>query len=269
MTSSDSGAQAEQPIGAEERRRQRLRDTTIWAEAIRRDLQAVLDSQRESPVHFRPSSNGVAMVGLLHDRPQRGKSGLRDLRRVANEFAELYAKHCRDVEQGKEKGEKALQSFLLREAYRNERRLAPINAASMSTNDPVELVFIADEIRLPVDGPPPNEIVCDLLALRRDGGRVTPVVLELKDDRLLTRLVQQVSDYAALVDRHAEDFAALFSAVLGEPVRFDAPTEKWIVWPASKQEREPREGELREMNVRVVCYTEPAPGQYELWVGDR
>jgi hypothetical protein len=72
-----------------------------------------------------------------------------------------------------------------------------------------------------------GKTVCDVLALRRDGGRSSPVLLELKDERQLTRLVEQVEGYAALVDAHAELFAQLFGALLGEGVPFDRPTEKW------------------------------------------
>lgn len=51
------------------------------------------------------------------------------------------------------------------------------------------LVFVTDEISLPIK---PRKIVCDLLALHVDGGRSTPVLTELKDSRILTRLVEQV-----------------------------------------------------------------------------
>lgn len=71
-----------------------------------------------------------------------------------------------------------------------------------------------------------GKIVCDILAIRRDGGRCTPILLELKNGRQLTRLLAQVQSYAALVDEHAELFAELFSALLGEVVRFDVPAEK-------------------------------------------
>jgi hypothetical protein len=55
----------------------------------------------------------------------------------------------------------------------------------MASDDPVELVFVTDDILLPVaDG----KMVCDVLALRRDGGRGTPVLLELKDARLMSVL---------------------------------------------------------------------------------
>lgn len=81
------------------------------------------------------------------------------------------------------------------------------------------------------------------------------VLLELKDARMLTRLVEQVDGYAKLVDEHAELFAELFGALLGEPVMFDGPTERWIVWPAAGAGTDPREAELRKRGVRAVGYT--------------
>jgi hypothetical protein len=162
-------------------------------------------------------------------------------------------------------GEKALQSLLIREAYKNGRRMTPINIASKLTNEPVDLLFVTDELALPVMG---KEMVCDVLALRRDGGRCTPVLLELKDRRMLTRLVEQVEGYSVLVDEHADLFAELFGALLGEDVRFEAPTERWIVWPGPRVGRDPREAELRTRGIRVVTYAEHE-GAYSVRVGDR
>ncbi len=192
------------------------------------------------------------MIGLLPDRPQRGESGLRDLERVAKAFDALFAKHCEDVPQGRPTGEKALQSHLISEAYQHDRRLVSINAASKDTDHPVELTFITDEIPVPTET---GRIVCDLLALRVDGGRSTPVLLELKDARMLKRLVEQVDAYADLIDEHAESFERLYTAVLGETVEFDAETERWIVWPAAGPGADPREGELAKVGIRVVSYT--------------
>ena len=244
--------------------RARLASTIEWARKIRTVLQPLLDANG-SRVHFRPSSTGVAMVGLLHDRPQRGKSGLRNLEGIAKDFERMFGEHCRDVDQGRATGEKALQSALIREAYGNGRKLASLNAASTGTDDPVELMFITDEIPLPIED---GKMVCDVLALRRDRGRSTPVLLELKDDRLLTRLVEQVEGYAALVDAHADVFAELFGALLGEDVRFDGPTEKWIVWPAAGATIDPREEELAAKGIRVVGYEEKN-GVYAMRVGRR
>ena len=50
--------------------------------------------------------------------------------------------------------------------------------------------------------------------------------------------------YAKLIDEHADLFAELFSALLGEQVTFAGRTEKWIVWPAAGTGSDPREEEL-------------------------
>jgi hypothetical protein len=127
----------------------RIRETISWAKRIRAELQNVIDAHR-GQVHFRPSSTGVVMVGLLPERPQRGKSGLRDLPRVAADFENLFNEHCKDIEQGRPTKEKRLQSWLIRDAYTHGRKLAAMNVASTVTNEPVELVFITDEISLPL-----------------------------------------------------------------------------------------------------------------------
>jgi hypothetical protein len=242
--------------------RRRLDATVKWAEAIRGRLQPLLERHGER-VHFRPSSTGVAMIGLLPDRPQRGKSGLTDLDVVVTSFETLFATNCCDVEHGRVTGEKALQSFLIREAYKNERHLTPITAASRATSDPVDLLFVTDEIALPLGS---GKVVCDLLALRCDGGRSTPVLIELKNSRMLTRLVEQLDVYAALVNEHADGFASLFGALLGREVRFDAPTEKWLVWPSAGSDRDPREDALGAKGIRVVGYEEH-DGAYVMRVG--
>jgi hypothetical protein len=205
------------------------------------------------------------MVGLLPDRPQRGKSGITNVDGLAGGFEEMFNAHCRNIEQGRLTGEKALQSFLIRESYTHGRSLEPINAASQQTDEPVELVFVTDELALPLEA---GKIVCDVLALRRDGGRSTPVLLELKDDRMLSRLVEQVEAYSALVDEHADLFAGLFGALLGEDVRFDGPTEKWVVWPSAGPGKDPREDELATKRIRVVTY-EARHGAYAVRVGRR
>jgi hypothetical protein len=208
--------------------RQCLEATICWARKLRAALKPILD-EHGSRVHFRPSSTGITMIGLLAERPQRGFRLLK-LLDLSTEFDALFAKHCRDVKHGRVTGEKALQSFLIREAHKSHGHLEPINAASRTTDEPVDLWFVTDEIALPGAN---GKTVCDILALRRDGGRCsTPVVLELKDARMRKRLVEQVEGFAALIDLHPDLFAELFGLLLGEPVHFDLAAEKWIVWPA-------------------------------------
>jgi hypothetical protein len=148
---------------------QRLRATIDWARRLHASL-GTLQRTHGDRVLFRPASTGISMVGLLPARPQRGKSGITNLKDVAANFERLFDDHCLNVEQGRITGEKALQSFLIREANMNDRRMVSVNAASAMTDEPVDLCFITDELALPVEG---GKIVCDLLALRRDAGRLT------------------------------------------------------------------------------------------------
>ncbi|HTV20073.1 MAG TPA: hypothetical protein VMG12_15425 [Polyangiaceae bacterium] len=241
-----------------------------------RSLRGIIDSARSIAstlgalqlrhgdlVHFRPGAGGVSMIGLSQERPQRGCSAL-PAAAILNDFEQLYAQHCVDVDQGRPTGEKALQSHLIQDAYRHGRRMQLLNQASQKTSSAVELHFVTDEIALPRED---GKIVCDMLALRRDAGRSTPVVLELKNARLLKELRRQVSDYAQLVDRHAGLFAQLYSALLGEPVAFDGPAERWIVWPEEGLDCDPREPELARDGIRVVGYLLDRKGAYRFRVG--
>jgi hypothetical protein len=81
------------------------------------------------------------MIGLLPERPQRGKSGIRGLLRLADDFDALFAEHCVQVEHGRVTGEKALQSWLIRDAQAHDGDLAGLNVASRATSAPVDLVF--------------------------------------------------------------------------------------------------------------------------------
>jgi hypothetical protein len=249
-------------MNVEAEQARRLEQATTWAQKIRSLLSTVIEQHRDR-VHFRPSSTGVSMINLSSSRPQRGKSGFTNIERLARDFEALFQKHCVDIDQGRETGEKALQSVLIRDAYTHGRVMHAINVASLETTAPVELTFVTDEISLPVEG---GTIVCDLLALRRDGPRTTPVLLELKDRRMLSRLVEQVERYAKLIDTHADLFARLSSELLGTKVKFDAPTEKWIVWPGPVDERDPREAELATRGIRLVTYTLRGE-EYRLRVG--
>ena len=240
-----------------------LRATIQWAYQLRSVLGAVQETQGDR-VHFRPASKGIAMVGLLADRPQRGKGGMTQLSRIADEFDTMFSTHCRDIEHGRVTGEKALQSFLISEAYSHQRRMRSLNDATKATDAPVELWFITDEIALPLER---GKTVCDVLALRRDNGRCTPILLELKDARHLTRLVQQVSAYSDLINTHATLFSELYGALLGEPIQFNGPAEKWIIWPGRGLTRDPREDELAAQGIRTVGYTLAPDARYAFRVG--
>lgn len=195
----------------EDLQRVHLARVASWARKLRQDLLPVPEQFR-GKLHFRPGSNSVAMIGLRPDRPQRGKSGFKDLHRLRDRLEELYYEHCVEGGQGRDTPEKRLQSYLIREAYLNKRRMRSIEQACVEADEPLQLLFVVDEIPLPISTS--KRIVCDILALRPvPGDAYRPVLLELKSSRAKTELVRQVNAYAELVDQHRDGFGSLFSAL--------------------------------------------------------
>jgi hypothetical protein len=246
-----------------EAQRAHLTATIAWADRISRELTPLREANADR-VHFRPASGGFAMIGLLPERPQRGQRGLQSTAHVVKSFDRIFQKHCVDIEQGRITPEKALQSWLIRDAQAHGARLRAVSDASRATGAPVDLSFVTDEIAIPFEE---GKVVCDLLALRTDGGRSTPVLIELKSSRALTRIVTQVNTYAALIETHADLFAQLYSALLDRPVHFDAPPEKWIIWPRAGELIDPKEDALRAHGIRVVGY-EQAVDVFRFRVGE-
>jgi hypothetical protein len=80
---------------------------------------------------------------------------------TASNFEAEFRAHCVDCEHGRPTPEKHLQSWMVAEAYRNDRRQLPLAAPDLAS----PLLFITDELVLPVDG---GRIVCDLLAVSGD-----------------------------------------------------------------------------------------------------
>ena len=231
--------------------REHLLAVTAWAVRAREVLEP-LHRVHKGRVHFRPGSRGVSLVGLLPSRPQRGRSGFRDLNRLAQEFDTLFQTHCVQPPQGRPTPEKRLQSWMTADAYRHARQMLSIDTA---TGDGMTTLFVTDELALPMgDG---QRIVCDLLALRRGpDGRQVPAVIELKSARQMRRLIEQVEGYADALDNQPAAFEDLFSAVLGEEVTFDGPSERWIVWPQAGAFQDPRTEQLATLGIRVVGYAE-------------
>jgi hypothetical protein len=244
--------------GKEEKVRQHehLEKVIRWAKKLR-GYPSDFERRYAGRVLFRPSSTGIAMIGLTPENPQRGGAVPVDASENGHVLEELYLRHCVGVPQGRQTPEKALQSFLISRALAANRQLEPINEASRRTHSPVDLTFMVDEISVPVGE---SHIVCDLLAVRWVEKGVVPVVIELKSNRRMKRLVEQVETYAALVDRHRDQYKRLLGAFCSYPIDLVGPCEKWIVWPMAGKERDPRENELAARGIRVVGYEQDGDG---------
>lgn len=238
---------------ANTKRETQLKNIVRWARQIP-DALGKIHAQYGAHVHLRPTSNGVTMLGLTPGRPQRGTGGLRDLEAVVQDFERLFAEHCVPEGQGRDTPEKELQSALIRDAYENGGRMSLLGAATAGTSDEVVPIFLTDEIVMPTDAG--GRILCDLLAVRPlDDRSFRPIVIELKSERQLKRLTEQVESYALLVEEQLAGFEALASALLAQDARLVCPCERWIVWPDARPgEPDPREAELAQLGIRVVTY---------------
>jgi hypothetical protein len=150
--------------------------------------------------------------------------------------------------------EKALQSFLIRDAIQNKGWMKSITAACQERP---KLRFLADEASFrDATG---KKTVCDLLAVRIDGDIGVPVAIELKSARNLKRLTEQVCATARLMEKYRSDFQMLAEACWGSPIRLAERAECWIVWPTAGADRhgdlDPRDGKCRAENVRLVTYS--------------
>ena len=235
----------------------------------------IKDTHLDDRVHLRPVSDGVTIVNLDPKRPQLGhrlsKSDLACLRAGGSQADNMINKFKDGPKPKRPTPEKELQSYLIREAYGNGRKMASLNESSQRTDAPVELTFITDEIAVPVKESK-SEIRCDLLAFRdTDKGRI-PVLLELKNKRL-RELIGQVEKYSSIIDEHPDHFAKLYSTLLGEgkTVPFAGPCEKWVVWPAhpgTDGSRDKREKEFADHGIRLVCYVQDGQS-FRFGVGGR
>lgn len=198
----------------------------------------------EARTHLRPTAKGVSLVSINELTPQIRARDIEEFLSVIK----FDTHHRSDPEQPKRNTpEKALQSWLISDAYRNRGRMTSIEKAvqdKIETPNDSEVFFVTDEIGL-VSEETGKLVKCDILAIRRepkkDGSFYwVPMQIELKSARKLTELINQLESYENLFNKSRAEFEKLFSLLLapicgGEIVFGSAQLEKWIVWPWSEK----------------------------------
>jgi len=215
------------------------------ARLIRSELHEII-SKMNGQVHFRPGVDGISMISLLSHSPQMGLSKIPNIKTFKTKFDDLFERHCRQVAPIRLTPEKELQSYLIALAYRHPQRLLPF--------DSLDLMFVTDEIPVYMDKKD-KKVVCDILAISKKKNGYAPVLVELKSSREKKRLIEQVSDYAPVIDANIEKYSNLFSALLGKRIELVGPCEKWIVWPAIWDTGDPRTKEFASLGIGVITYT--------------
>lgn len=227
-------------MGPEAQQAHRLDRTLPWA-TLTHQLRDIWRPEA-GRIHLRPSAMGITVVDLSPSRPQLWCGDIASHRTARDRLAQILASPP-VAGPLRQTGEKELQSWLIAEAYRN---------GGVLTHLAPNMHFVTDEQHFAAE---PKGFVCDLLAVRRTPSATIPVAIELKDKRLLTRLVQQVTNTAGVVDAQRDRFSHVFSAILGMEVKLDAACERWILWPANGQHAvDPWAGKLAAQGIEVRGY---------------
>ena len=210
----------------------------------------------DADLYLRPVPGGCTALSVdPQRRPQQGTfcrwSSITDLEQLRTARDQVLASRTGN---SRVTLEKALQSFLIRDAIQNTGWM---NALTAACTEQPRLRFLADELSF--RDAAGGKTVCDLLAVRFDGDLAVPVAIELKSGRNLKRLTQQVCTTARLIATHHDDVRALANACWGAPIRMAMTAECWIVWPSAGADRhgdlDPRDAKCRAEGVRLVTYS--------------
>jgi hypothetical protein len=186
---------------------------------------------------FRPVSiSDVNPCGHLRDIGDREIPSCGSL-----EDAIAKAHSATERKPGANKPEHQVQAFLIRAALQNELQFGRFHRVLPDFSDVFdELIFVTDELSMKN-----GEVRADIVALGGSGGQFFPVFIELKNERLLSKLKRQLNDADEWLWRTAQardPFSRFLSAVSGVPLenirQDEEAARKMIIWPKSRSGNE-------------------------------
>jgi hypothetical protein len=228
--------------------------------------------------YVRIGGESFRAVSLKKDYPLCGcvKIGAKRLEIIERHFNEFEKKQDKlQPSVLKKKKERTLQCWIIREALKSDRDLLGLLGIKGQHFD--ELRFALDEVSLGdkhhkvCDIPginlknekKCNAVRCDLLAVGRRGSEIFPVIIELKSNRNMTRLKEQLHNFAELIGHFRDDFKNLLDVCTGLPLN-DYTLRKIIIWPTpTSQVNNKTEMHLNELiyaGINVLEYNEESNG---------
>jgi hypothetical protein len=196
----------------------------------------------DNEVHFRASINSISMISISNDKPELGINCSAQKYSSSANLKNLIEQDISKVKSVKnplrQTPEKELQSWIIISALTNNHSL-PF--------DP-DIKFITSELAiLSMSG---KKTVTDILGYNETNQHL--YVIELKSDRLLKRLIQQVSDFENVIMQNQQFFSQLLSIHgFASPEDFSNSIKKAIIWPYKKTS--PRE-ELSRVGIQEFTY---------------
>jgi hypothetical protein len=228
----------------------RLKGMVCFAEARREWLKK---KENKLPVnqYIRIGGNGFTAISVSNDHPLRGYKNwsVKQLKTVLSHFKKdngLPSKPNGNPIKGL-KEETRLQSRMIQHALNHENRLDGIFDWKLSGLDDKfdEIHFVMDEVSLgdqnykvplavPKNEEPEGIVRCDILAVGIKGKKAHPILIELKGERLQSRLLDQLKNFSELITDHFRgDFENLFKACLGRSVDC-SKCYQFFIWPRPK-----------------------------------
>lgn len=184
--------------------------------------------------YIRINGESYRAVSLADDSPlsKFAESGACQLATIERHFDKKL--EPKDGQWLEKKRERRLQSRIIQQALSSKRNMLIDSLFGKALERQFdELIFALDEVSFGDanhTGATDNSR-CDLVAVGRIGSDTFPVVIELKSERSLGRLFEQLDDASREIERHQEYFGKLLKALTGISVSI-AEVHKILVWPA-------------------------------------
>ena len=193
----------------------------------------------ENEMHFRASLNSLSLISLSKERPELGIKCNFNTYSQTNDLKSLILADIKKInskKNGRLTPEKELQSWIIMYALKNKGRL-PFNEY---------IHFITSELAiLNKDG---KKIVNDILGYNKKTNQLC--IIELKSDRLLTRLKEQVDNFEQIILKNDLFFKELL-LINGISSKNDLTIKKIVVW--SHNTASPKK-ELKDAGIAEYTY---------------
>ena len=236
----------------------RLERMAKWAKT-RKECEGELGSDK----YVRIGGNGFKAVSVAKDSPLTGfaKSSVKKWSTVKEHFD----RKAKDVEGKKE--ERRLQAFIIKHALEHNKSLKDLLGTEINGESFDDILFSFDEISLGDTRNPvrfnqefnqKNEgiIRCDLLCVAVKESVGYPILIELKYDRQLGRLVDQLKEFVfQITSRYQSEFQKMLEQATGLDIDC-SKVYKCMIWPrsASGEEQQTTKDALCDSGITVFEY---------------
>lgn len=177
------------------------------------------DILQKNEIHFRGSINSLSLISVSRDKPELGVR-CKNHDDWTSEILHTYICKINCKPNPKRiTPEKALQAWLIKKALKTENRLEFDKT----------IHFIASELAIYNDNG--AKIVSDIIGYDTKTNQL--VIIELKSERLLKKLIAQVNTFRKIVEDNFQFFQELVS-IYGFSL-LEKKQRKVVVWPGEKK----------------------------------